>query len=72
MVGVLDNLIKPVIISRGSPTPMILLMPGLFVRAFAFGVVGMFLGPTLVALGYSLLSQWSETGTEPRTRGVPV
>jgi predicted PurR-regulated permease PerM len=61
MVGMLDNVVKPAIISRGSSTPMILLMLGLFGGAIAFGVIGMFLGPTLVALGYGMLSQWSET-----------
>ena len=64
MVGMSDNIVKPAIISRGGSTPMILLMLGLFGGALAFGVIGMFLGPTLVALGYSLLSQWSETDGE--------
>lgn len=72
IVGMLDNIVRPAIISRGSSTPMILLMLGLFGGALAFGVIGLFLGPTLVALGYSLLSQWSETGNEPGTSGVPV
>jgi len=64
MVGMLDNIVKPAIISLGGSTPMILLMLGLFGGALAFGVIGMFLGPTLVALGYSLLRQWSETAGE--------
>jgi predicted PurR-regulated permease PerM len=72
MVGMLDNLVKPAIISRGSSTPMILLMLGLFGGAIAFGVIGMFLGPTLVALGYSMLGQWSETTEEPKKGEVPA
>jgi predicted PurR-regulated permease PerM len=72
MVGMMDNLIKPAIISRGSSTPMILLMLGLFGGAMAFGVIGMFLGPTLVALGYSMLSQWSEPTEERRKSEVPA
>jgi predicted PurR-regulated permease PerM len=39
---------------------MILVMLGVFGGAIAFGVIGMFLGPTLVTLGYNLLEQWSE------------
>jgi predicted PurR-regulated permease PerM len=60
MVGMLDNVVKPLLISRGGSTPMILVMLGVFGGAIAFGVIGMFLGPTLVTLGYNLLEQWSE------------
>lgn len=61
MVGMLDNVVKPVLISRGGSTPMILVMLGVLGGALAFGVIGMFLGPTLVALGYSLFEQWAVT-----------
>jgi predicted PurR-regulated permease PerM len=60
MVGTLDNVVKPVLISRGGgSTPMILIMLGVLGGAVAFGVIGMFLGPTLVALGYSIFEQWA-------------
>jgi predicted PurR-regulated permease PerM len=60
MVGTLDNIVKPVLISRGGgSTPMILVMLGVLGGALAFGLIGMFLGPTLVALGYSLFEQWA-------------
>jgi predicted PurR-regulated permease PerM len=59
MVGTLDNVVKPLLISRGGSTPMILVMLGVLGGALAFGLIGVFLGPTLVALGYSLLEQWS-------------
>jgi predicted PurR-regulated permease PerM len=59
MVGAMDNVVKPVLISRGGSTPMILIMLGVLGGALAFGLIGMFLGPTLVALGYSLFEQWS-------------
>ena len=59
MVGALDNVVKPLLISRGGSTPMILVMLGVLGGALAFGVIGMFLGPTLVALGYSLFEQWA-------------
>jgi predicted PurR-regulated permease PerM len=59
MVAMLDNVVKPLLISRGGSTPMILVMLGVLGGALAFGVIGMFLGPTLVALGYSLFEQWA-------------
>jgi hypothetical protein len=45
MVGALDNVVKPLLVSRGGSTPMILVMLGVLGGALAFGVIGMFLGP---------------------------
>jgi predicted PurR-regulated permease PerM len=68
MVGMLDNIVKPLLISRGGSTPMILVMLGVLGGALAFGVIGMFLGPTVVALGYSLFEQWAvSAGRADRT-----
>jgi predicted PurR-regulated permease PerM len=72
MVGTLDNVVKPLLISRGGSTPMILVMLGVFGGALAFGVIGMFLGPTLVALGYSLFEQWSASAAENPDSGTAV
>ena len=72
MVGALDNVVKPLLISRGGSTPMILVMLGVLGGALAFGVIGMFLGPTLVALGYSLLEQWSSSAGEKHESGTAV
>ncbi len=66
MVGTLDNVVKPLLISRGGSTPMILVMLGVLGGALAFGVIGMFLGPTLVALGYSLFEQWIVSANDLR------
>ena len=70
MVGMLDNVVKPLLISRGGSTPMILVMLGVLGGALAFGVIGMFLGPTLVALGYSLFEQWSATADGNQGNGI--
>ncbi|HWJ40478.1 MAG TPA: AI-2E family transporter [Candidatus Limnocylindrales bacterium] len=66
MVGTLDNVVKPLLISRGGSTPMILVMLGVLGGALAFGLIGMFLGPTLVALGYSLFEQWAVSAGDAR------
>ena len=66
MVGMLDNVVKPLLISRGGSTPMILVMLGVLGGALAFGLIGMFLGPTLVALGYSLFEQWAVSAGDAR------
>ncbi|MBP7503375.1 MAG: AI-2E family transporter, partial [Aquabacterium sp.] len=54
-----DNVIKPFIISRGSRLPFAVVLLGVLGGVLAFGVIGVFLGPTLLALGYRLLSEWT-------------
>jgi predicted PurR-regulated permease PerM len=58
VVSSVDNFLKPLLISRGSQLPFILVMLGVFGGIVAFGFVGVFLGPTLLALGYRLLVDW--------------
>ncbi len=61
-----DNIIKPMLISRAGKTPLLLIMLGVFGGALAFGFIGLFLGPTLLAVGYALLDDWiSPTIAEP-------
>jgi predicted PurR-regulated permease PerM len=61
VVGSMDHLLKPILISRTGGTPLILVMLGVFGGALAFGFIGVFIGPTLLAVGYALLEEWSET-----------
>jgi predicted PurR-regulated permease PerM len=58
-VSSVDNVIKPLIISRGSNLPFILVMLGVLGGVVAFGFIGVFLGPTLLAIGFALLQDWS-------------
>jgi predicted PurR-regulated permease PerM len=56
-----DNVVRPVLISRGSSLPFLLTLLGVLGGVIAFGFVGLFIGPTLLAVGYSLLSGWTHT-----------
>jgi len=58
MDSTIDNVIKPLIISRGVSTPMIIVMFGVFGGALAFGLIGLFIGPTVLAVAYALLQEW--------------
>ena len=60
VISGIDNVIKPLLISRGSSLPFVLVMLGVFGGVFAFGFVGIFLGPTLLAVGYSLVRLWTQ------------
>jgi predicted PurR-regulated permease PerM len=54
-----DNIIKPYLISQGSAMPFILVLLGVLGGLLSFGVIGIFLGPTLLAVGYSILLEWT-------------
>lgn len=54
-----DNFVKPYLISRGSPLPLLLVLVGVIGGAIAYGFLGLFLGPTLLALAYALLREWA-------------
>jgi predicted PurR-regulated permease PerM len=59
-VSTVDNVVKPLIISRGSSTPFILIMFGVIGGALSLGFIGVFLGPTLLAVAYNLIKDWSQ------------
>ena len=56
---VTDNVLRPYLISRGSDLPLILILFGVVGGAVAFGALGLFLGPTLLAVGYELIRAWN-------------
>ena len=60
-VSTIDNIIKPLIISRGSVLPFLLVLLGVLGGIAAFGFIGVFLGPVLLAVGYALLLEWAST-----------
>ena len=52
----LENVLRPYLISRGSCLPMLPILLGLA----AFGLLGIFVGPTILAVAYSLITEWTE------------
>jgi predicted PurR-regulated permease PerM len=61
LISSVDNVVRPMLISRGSSLPFLLTLLGVLGGVIAFGFVGMFIGPTLLAVGYSLMSGWTGT-----------
>ena len=59
LVSTVDNVLKPYFISQGSHLPFILVFLGVLGGVLAFGVIGVFLGPTLLAIAYALFQDWS-------------
>ena len=63
LISGVDNVVKPMLISRGSDLPFLLVLLGVLGGVLAFGFVGLFIGPVLLAVGYSLMREW--TGLTP-------
>jgi predicted PurR-regulated permease PerM len=58
VVSSIDNVMKPLIISRGADLPFVLVLLGVLGGVVAFGFIGVFLGPVLLGVGFSLLKEW--------------
>ncbi|PWB35696.1 AI-2E family transporter [Pseudomonas sp. SDI] len=63
IISGVDNVLKPYLISRGGNLPLVIVLLGVFGGLLAFGFIGLFIGPTLLAIAYSLLLDWSRTET---------
>jgi len=64
IVGALDNVLRPLLIRRGADLPLLLIFAGVIGGLIAFGIIGLFVGPVVLAVGYTLLTQWmNERGT---------
>ncbi|QEZ45783.1 AI-2E family transporter [Cupriavidus oxalaticus] len=59
VVSMADNVVKPLLISKGTGMPLIWIMLGVLGGALAFGFLGVFIGPTLLAVAYALLRDWT-------------
>jgi predicted PurR-regulated permease PerM len=70
IVAVVDNVLKPVLIKRGVDLPLLLIVAGVIGGLIGFGVVGLFIGPVILAVTYTLLESWvrDDPGTAGSTR----
>jgi predicted PurR-regulated permease PerM len=57
-VGSLDNILRPILIRKGADLPLLLIFAGVIGGLFAFGLLGLFVGPVLLAVAYTLLDSW--------------
>lgn len=74
VVGSLDNVLRPVLIRRGADLPMMLIMAGVIGGLLAFGLIGLFVGPVVLAVSFRLLQAWVDDGLEeaaPDGAGAP-
>jgi len=74
MLGIssVDNFLRPYLISQGSKMPFALIFCGVIGGALAFGLVGVFLGPTLLAVAFRLIEEWSSSRRGGREEEYPL
>ena len=59
LISTVDNVARPYLISLGSSLPFLLVLLGVLGGMLVFGLIGIFIGPTLLAVGYSLAHKWA-------------
>lgn len=62
IVGSLDNFLRPMLIRRGADLPLLLIFAGVIGGMLGFGLVGIFVGPVVLAVTYTLMQAWIEDG----------
>jgi predicted PurR-regulated permease PerM len=65
LVATLDNVLRPVLIRMGADLPMLLILSGVIGGLLAFGMIGLFIGPVVLAVSYRLLTAWMNEAPEP-------
>jgi predicted PurR-regulated permease PerM len=68
-LGAIDNVISPILMKKAVDLPMLLVFAGVTGGMMVFGVIGLFIGPVVLAVTYTLLDAWV---TDKSTSAVPV
>jgi len=55
---VIDNVVRPVLIRKGADLPLVMIFAGVIGGLVAFGILGLFIGPVVLAVSYTLLESW--------------
>ncbi len=60
--GTFDNFLRPLLIKRGADLPLLLIFAGVIGGLVTLGVIGIFIGPVVLAVAYTLLVDWVSEG----------
>ncbi len=67
----LDNFLRPMLIKKGADLPLVLIFTGVIGGLIAFGIIGIFIGPVVLAVTYRLLGAWVEGEMEEAGTEIP-
>jgi predicted PurR-regulated permease PerM len=70
LVSTIDNVLRPYLLSQSNSLPVVLGLFGFVGGLLAFGFIGVFLGPTLLAVGYSLFLEWHASEVKERRQST--
>jgi predicted PurR-regulated permease PerM len=68
LVQIVDNVLRPFLIKKGADLPLLLIFAGVIGGMVGFGLIGIFVGPVLLAVSYTLLENWIEDGLAGEAR----
>ena len=69
-VGAIDNVLRPILIQRGGDLPLLIVFAGVIGGLLSFGLIGIFVGPVVLAVVYTLLKAW--VSAEPQYDQSPL
>jgi predicted PurR-regulated permease PerM len=65
----IDNFVRPVLIKKGADLPLVMIFAGVIGGLLAFGIIGLFVGPVVLAVTYTLLKAWVTRGEQEEGAG---
>lgn len=68
-ISLIDNVLKPLLLGRGVDVPMLVIFIGALGGLVSSGILGLFVGPVVLGLGYTLVLAWLEAAAEASTNG---
>ena len=72
IVATLDNILRPLLIRMGADLSLLLIFAGVIGGLLAFGLVGIFVGPVVLAVAFTLLEAWIADGEQPVAPAAPA
>ena len=72
VIAPVDNILRPILIKQGADLPLLLIFAGVIGGLISFGIVGLFVGPVVLAVSYTLFTAWIDEGVATsRTEETP-
>jgi len=66
----LDNILRPILMTKGADLPVLLMFSGVMGGLLAFGLIGIFVGPVVLAIVYTLVGAWIAAAPPPPAEAI--